>query len=1184
MNRFFRQTAIFLLFFFTSCLVSAQGLKINELMSTNTVTVFDEDNDSPDWIEVNNFGSSNVNLADYFLSDNKKELQKWQMPEVQLAPDQPFLIFASDKNRTQLPQFWYTIIDKGSEWLYILPNAEPSANWKKTDFSDATWSRGTSGIGYGDNDDNTIVPDNTLSVYLRKSFDVAELGKLTKLWFHMDFDDGFVAYLNNVEICRAGLGAAGSAVPYNSSAVSHEAKIYQGGKPDAFDITPFINLLKDKNNVLAVQVHNSGTGSSDLTAVPILSLGYSVPVNINAPVSRYIQLPTVFPHANFKLSSEGETVYLTHKSGTITDSVKYDFIPASTSFGRKQDEPAKWGFFVSPTPGWPNFSGMVSEVIKGQVQFSENNMFLSSAVTLVLSGNQTGEEIRYTDDGSEPTLKSTKYLSPIVVDKNKVIKARMYKTNALPGKSVTRTFVFDAKPTLPVVSISTNPEHLWDTENGIYVLGTTYTNQNPYYGANFWEDWEKPASVEMVSTDSKKLFSLNCGIKIFGGWSRAQPNKSLSIFFRNEYGDPVLDGVQLFSSKPITKFKSLVLRNSGNDYQYSKFRDAMMTNLVRKMDTDIQAFQPVIVYLNGEYWGVMNLREKINEDYLESNHGVNSDEIDMLQNNAMILEGDNENYLDMIKFAETSDMTLKSSYDWMAQQMDFSNFTDYQLSQIYFDNRDWPGNNIKYWRSQSAGEFQKWRWLMYDTDFGFGIYVSKAWERNSMVFATEVNGPNWPNPPWSTFLLRKLLENDQFRIEFINRFADMMNTTFEPNSVVNHIDSIAKIIEPEIQNNAKRWGNPSVIQWQNNVQIMRDFARYRVDHTRNHIKQKFSLPNIHDVLVSVLPSTGGTVLLNTIKIQHSFFRGKYFENVPIKLTASSLPGYKFKSWEVDGVFISEKTIELNLKKATSIRVIFEEGVEEGKTIAINEINYNSLSEKAAGDWVEFYNWGTKDIDISGWVFKDDTDAHGFVFPAGTILKSKDYLVVCRSNADFALVHPDVKNVLGEMDFGLSGSGDFTRLFDALGSLIDEVKYSSELPWPQEPNGKGPTLELVHYSQNNADPISWKASVILHGTPGKANSIATSAPKMPDTQAKNLNIYPNPFSQQTRIRVDNNFGDELDVSIFTVDGRMVFNQKTTDSEIIWNGTNSAGDLVQPGIYICKVKSGSSWFTGKMVFKR
>lgn len=198
---------------------------------------------------------------------------------------------------------------------------------------------------------------------------------------------------------------------------------------------------------------------------------------------------------------------------------------------------------------------------------------------------------------------------------------------------------------------------MWSNQTGIYALGTNYDNNFPFFGANFWEDWERPAHITMMEPSGQTAFSVNCGISIFGGWSRGNAQKSLSIFMRSEYGDDAIE-YHLFDDKPIDQFHSLVLRNSGNDWNTSMMRDGMMSSLVRNLDIDLQAYRPAVMYLNGQYWGIHNIREKVNEDFLEANHGVPASNIDLLEGNASPVEGSNAAYLDMISFCKR--MTLPS--------------------------------------------------------------------------------------------------------------------------------------------------------------------------------------------------------------------------------------------------------------------------------------------------------------------------------------------------------------------------------------------------------------------------------------------------------------------------------------------------------------------------------------------
>ncbi len=207
-------------------------------------------------------------------------------------------------------------------------------------------------------------------------------------------------------------------------------------------------------------------------------------------------------------------------------------------------------------------------------------------------------------------------------------------------------------------------------------------------------------------------------------------------------------------------------------------RDALMTGLVTDLDLDLQAYRPSVVYINGEYWGIHNIREKINEHFLESNCGIDADHIDILECNASVVEGSDEHYLAMIDYIETHDMSDTGNYTYIGNTNGNPNFITYEIAEIFFNNTDWPRNNIKFWRPQTADG--KWRWILYDTDFGFGYYFMEEeyYAENTLEWATDPNSTEIGNPPWSTFLLRSLLENQSFRYDFINRFCDLPEHEF----------------------------------------------------------------------------------------------------------------------------------------------------------------------------------------------------------------------------------------------------------------------------------------------------------------------------------------------------------------------------------------------------------------------
>ncbi len=321
-------------------------------MSSNTNSYYDEFGETPDWIELFNNSSENINLESYLLSDDKSNLQKWILPAIQINGNEYLLINASGKDIKTQSSSWYTIINKGDYWKYFLGTKEPPSGWKEISFNDFSWNIGQTGIGYGDDDDQTII-EEVNSVYLRKSFNISDKNNISEMFLNIDYDDGFVAYLNGKEVARANLGVNGEFISSNTSAdVAIEARLYQNQKLETFFINGLDSILVDGINILSIQVNNFGSSSSDLSAIPFLTIGLKVSEEENNVAEEIISsIPTL--HTNFSLANGEETLYLSNNFGEIIDSVKLPETDSDISIGRKNGA-TEWFYFNQPTPGSEN--------------------------------------------------------------------------------------------------------------------------------------------------------------------------------------------------------------------------------------------------------------------------------------------------------------------------------------------------------------------------------------------------------------------------------------------------------------------------------------------------------------------------------------------------------------------------------------------------------------------------------------------------------------------------------------------------------------------------------------------------------------------------------------------------------------------------------------------------------------
>jgi len=640
--------------FLLGCMVSiavGQDIVFNEVMSLNTTNLLDEDSEYADWIEFYNTGNTTVNLEGFGFSDDINDPYMWVFPHVELEAGEFLVVFASDKDRRLWSAHFETIVDWGDTYAYMLGNSDISRSWNLPSFNDTLMPRGPSGLGRGDDDDATIISP-TISLYIRNTFAFESVESVISTHLSVDYDDAFVAYLNGVEIARSNIGTPGILPEWDEYSIrDYEARLYRGFPPEHFHIEDPQTLIQDGDNLLAIQVHNADENPFDMTIIPFLTFGMTTPPPNPRGLSTTLNSNALLNlHTNFKINASGETIVLTDPDGNTVDSVTVGEMLSDFSYGRQPDGEQSWFHFDEPTPRnantSPGYTGFADPP-----NFSIPGGFFADGTIVSLSASHQAT-VRYTLDGAEPTLLSEEYDSPIEITDSQVIRAVAFEPGLLASTVITNSYIVRDDFMMPVASISTDPEHLWDEEVGLF--------------ENIYSEMEYPANIEFFEIEGNLCFNHGFGVRLHGGsGSLHMDQKSLAIQFRSQYGTTRLENYQLFPSKPIDSFKSFLLRNSGNDFPCSKIRDAVMTGLVDHTDVDIQAFQPVTVYLNGEYWGIMNMREKISEHYVESNRGFDSNDVDLLDQRMRVYNGDADHYQAMLDFIEVNDLSIQTNYEYI---------------------------------------------------------------------------------------------------------------------------------------------------------------------------------------------------------------------------------------------------------------------------------------------------------------------------------------------------------------------------------------------------------------------------------------------------------------------------------------------------------------------------------------
>ncbi|MCH8546380.1 MAG: CotH kinase family protein [Cryomorphaceae bacterium] len=537
---------------------------------------------------------------------------------------------------------------------------------------------------------------------------------------------------------------------------------------------------------------------------------------------------------------------------------------------------------------------------------------------------------------------SPNYLQTSPINKGTVVRAIAVRADAVSSEVATETYFVGSSLqnhySLPVVSLSIDENLLFDVDEGIYCAGTTFENWRsntnaPARGnspANYrWtgREHEYRMGFEYFNTQGDKEFGQLVGARIHGGFTRARRRKALRFYPRSSYGKSHFD-FPFFTNRSDTKYKRLLLRNSGNDERNTQYRDAFIQNLVKHLSFDIQESEAAIVFINGEYWGIHNFREWQNRHYIKRLYNVDREELDFIGERMDVKDGDSVHFNQLLEYVSQNDLSDDSLFAHINTQMDLDNFTDYVIAQVFSRNSDWPDNNIKWWRKRvpytpgaPEGHDGRWRWLAYDMDFGFGWHRGlNEVNQNTLQIARDEAEVG--------VLLRNLWPNADYRRYFINRYADLMNTCFLPSHVEGVVDSMTAIYQPEINEHAQRWRHfTGVSQWMFEVNLIKTWSTLRPEHARAHVMNEFNLADKHQLDVDVNDTLMGYVRVNTIDILEQTvgitsspypWSGIYFENNSIDLSAHPFPGYLFSHWEVNGATITDDSIDFYMESDSTI--------------------------------------------------------------------------------------------------------------------------------------------------------------------------------------------------------------------------------------------------------------------------
>ncbi|MEM7232313.1 MAG: CotH kinase family protein, partial [Planctomycetota bacterium] len=822
--------------------VVANPLVINEIQASNGTTLFDDENDSPDWVEIKNVSDTEISLLEWGLSDDNQVARKWIFPDVVIQPGEHLLVWCSGKNRTspssesitardsQVP-FEPSYIDGNSEFSYLVgsPDQGPfPEGWATLDFDDAKWSRARGSIGFGEDFFANDIEKEALgstAFLTRHRFDIDNLARVASLILNVQYDDGAVVFLNGQRVYD---------INYRDEEDPHWASRSRSSReaddPERFDLSPHRNLLVEGTNVLAIATLNLRNTSADM--------GIGVELGTVPPVL----------HTNFQLARAGGPVVLSDPNDQLVDALVYPEQAPDRSYGRYEDGSGPFLYMLIPTPGDENDSRTSDDLIPDTIQFSPPPGNVGRAIDISLSANVPfeGFHIRYTINGDPPSPSSTVFEGPINIRRDTVIRAAGFVGEEAVTKDVSASYWGVTASTrgfqLPVISIS--------MRNLDY---QTVHNQSQSRGPSS----ERPGYIEFYDKDGVRLHGTGFGLRLHGGAGRGGDfniKKAYKAYFRGRYGDKKLR-LPVISDTEVEVFDKLMLRSNFNDAfrtgaQASLIRDQVIRDIHGDMGQPFSHGTWYNLFVNMRYRGVYNVVERMDKDFFDS-YFEDGDNWDVVKTGDDILDGTGAQWGLMRNFFSRNRTLNDDLYAQAQDLIDVENFTSYMILNIWAQNHDWPHNNWYAARPQRPDG--KWIFLSWDAEFGIGR-IPGGYTSDTFAHASGSN---------ATFgvMLSSLLTHHEYQNFFLQKVDEYFEGPLSNENVRRHIDRHVNAIQGDIPEELRVAGHGNSIQtWNNNINAVRTFALRRNTSIGNFIRNssRFRFPRVTSVRPSTIEMEGPT--------------------------------------------------------------------------------------------------------------------------------------------------------------------------------------------------------------------------------------------------------------------------------------------------------------------------------------
>ena len=503
-------------------------------------------------------------------------------------------------------------------------------------------------------------------------------------------------------------------------------------------------------------------------------------------------------HANFKIGKV-DSLYLS-KDNKVIDSMFIALNKPGYSYGRGD---LGFIYMANPTPGAKNSSGNYDISEKPEVSLNEGNY--DNEITLAFN---TAGNIYYTLNGDNPTIYSKKYTEPITISKTSTVKAINIEDDKYQSEVSSSTYLIGNNHTLPVVSISI------DSKNYKSVVSSP------------WSNIEKEAYVTYIDGDTK--FSIPCGFQLFGGSVRGHDKKSFALKFKKEYGEASLH-YKVFENRDNSNYDTLVLRSGSQDSDVALIRDIFMTSLMEDSNVLVQAMKPVILYINGEYWGIYFLNEKVDEDFIKARYNVGGT-TNIIRVDGEVNTGSGKDYEDLLKYLAKANMKSEDTYNYVSSKINMDSMLEFWIAETYITNNDIINCRLF---SNPNHDDGRWSFIFYDLDYG--MYFPSV---NYYEIMTNKDGMGSLNI--RSDLTYYLFQNPTFRKKFLEKLEFMLKNNWSEEYLLSKIDYFYNLVKPEMEQNAKRWGF-SYSKWEDEVEKLRTFVKKRKSYLLSQTKRFFNL-------------------------------------------------------------------------------------------------------------------------------------------------------------------------------------------------------------------------------------------------------------------------------------------------------------------------------------------------------